>query len=199
MKRDRHRIAARVVQRRPVILTSHEPAAPAPAERRRLPDVDVVALDNSGLDRPRHAPPPAAPQREPVRLEPRPPRLPDDRLEADVDDLSGLAAEIWTETAAVADDDVEITAAPPARKAVEKTPAGRGLYVFVAAQMHAIQHAKKAKTARGARKTLIRTVAQARRSVRKHWPDFAAALDGAIRHALLNPAPMPPPPQEPGS
>ncbi len=73
------------------------------------------------------------------------------------------------------------------RKQIGRTLRGAGLYLFVAAGMHAAGTAKKAKGRAAARRKMVEEAGRARCSVAAHYPDCLPAFDAALRHALLTP------------
>ena len=170
----------------------------ADVERKTLPSNAVATLDNGparqerrGREQPRrthnardHRPKPtdgAGP-----RLE-----LPAERnrVAAAETELADEAAEIWREIAAATTE--EMPTRGKVRKQIGRTVKRRGLYMFVAAGMHASQNAKKAKGRAAARRKTIDEAARCRQGVRKEYPEHLDAFDGALRHALANPAPLP--------
>ena len=185
------RVALSASDRRRVSLTSHE-AAGGPVERRVLPAAAVASLDNGALRRV-----PAA-RRRPKRCGvgdlplPAPePELPPeaDRLAVPETDLTGEAAEVWRDVIAAGDGDA--LKRGKARKQIGRTLRGAGLYLFVSAGMHAAGTAKKAKGRAAARRSVVAEVIRGRRAVAAHYPEALPAFDAALRHALVNPAPLP--------
>ena len=183
------RVALSAADRRRVSLTSHEAAA-GPVERLTLPA--VASLDNGALRRD-----PAA-RRRPKRCGvgdlplPAPePELPPeaDRLAVPETDLTGEAAEVWRDVIAAGDGDA--LKRGKARKQIGRTLRGAGLYLFVSAGMHAAGTAKKAKGRAAARRSVVDEAGRGRRAVAAHYPEALPAFDAALRHALVNPAPLP--------
>ena len=179
-------------------------------ERRALPTAAVATLDNGVLRRvsrtrrqsrpPRGDPSPAAPDQGAYEAgaslpQPTPtpaaPELPPeaDRLAAPAAALEGDAADVWRKV--IADVDGDTLKRGKARKQIGRTLRGGGLYLFVASGMHAATAAKKAKGRAAARRKTVEEAGRARRSVAAHYPDCLPAFDAALRHALVNPAPLP--------
>ena len=140
------RVALSAADRRRVSLTSHEAAAGPGGTAGDVPAAAVASLDNGALRRD-----PAA-RRRPKRCGvgdlplPAPePELPPeaDRLAVPETDLTGEAAEVWRDVIAAGDGDA--LKRGKARKQIERTLRGAGLYLFVSAGMHAAGTAKKAK------------------------------------------------------
>ncbi len=204
-------LSARDVRR--VGLTAHASRAVA-VERRALPAAAVATLDNGVLRRmsrpPRKSlphggdssPAAAAPDQEAYEAgaslpQPAPapaaPELPPeaDRLAAPEAALEGDAADVWRDVIAVVDNDDTLKRGK-VRKQIGRTLRGAGLYLFVAAGMHAAGTAKKAKGRAAARRKTVGEAGRARCSVVAHYPDCLPAFDAALRHALVNPAPLPP-------
>ena len=204
-----------------VTLTQHE-GAPVAVERRVLPHQDVARLDNSGssstpasissrvvtgdtstsngsLERPRRPRPARKETGGKGTPAPRPiPSVPDippdaDRVGVAESDLTGPAADTWADVLAAADG--EPLERGKARKQIARTLRGKGLYLFVAAGMHSAAHAKKAKGRAAARRKTVEEAARGRRSVAAHWPEHLPLFDAALRHAMLHPKPLPPPPE----
>ena len=201
-------LSARDVRR--VGLTAHASRSVA-VERRTLPAAAVATLDNGVLRRvprpPRQSlphggdpsPAAAAPDQEAYGagaslLQPAPaaPELPPeaDRLAVPEAALEGDAADVWRDVIAVVDNDT--LKRGKVRKQIGRTLRGAGLYLFVAAGMHAAGTAKKAKGRASARRKTVEEAGRARCSVAAHYPDCLPAFDAALRHALVNPAPLPP-------
>ena len=180
-------------------------------ERRALPTPVVATLDNGVLRRvsrsPRKSPQPggnpspaapnqgayetgpsSVPQPEPV---PAAPELPPeaDRLAAPATVLESDAAEVWRDVIAVGGGDT--LKRGKVRKQIGRTLRGAGLYLFVASGMHAARSAKKAKGRAAARRKTVEEAGRARRSVAAYYPACLPAFDAALRHALVNPAPLP--------
>ena len=204
MTRPRGRLARQVAlaasDRRRVTLAHYE--APVAVERRVLPHQDVASLDNGPLERPRRPRPRPARGRTdaertstppPNRIEPDEPDIPPDadRVGAAESDLAGSAAAVWSDVFAVADG--EPLERGKTRKQIDRTVRGKGLYLFVAAGMHSVATAKKAKGRAAARRKTVEEAARGRRSVAAHWPEHLPLFDAALQHALLHPAPLPPP------
>ena len=181
------RVALSASDRRRVSLTSHE-AAGGPVERRVLPAAAVASLDNGALRRSHRDPRPAEPG---PGLAAGAPELPPeaDRLAVPEADLSGDAAEVWRDVIAAGDGDA--LKRGKARKQIGRTLRGAGLYLFVSAGMHAAGTAKKAKGRAAARRSVVAEVIRGRRAVAAHYPEALPAFDAALRHALVNPAPLP--------
>ena len=188
------------------------PASRAVAvQRRALPAAAVATLDNGVLRRvprppgqslpPGGDPSPPAPDQgayeagsplgQPA-LAPAAPELPPeaDRLAASEAALEGDAADVWRDVIAAVDGDT--LKRGKVRKQIGRTLRGAGLYLFVAAGMHAAGTAKKAKGRASARRKTVEEAGRARCSVAAHYPDCLPAFDAALRHALVNPAPLPP-------
>ena len=201
-------LSARDVRR--VGLTAHASRAVA-VERRALPTAAVATLDNGVLRRvsrtprkplpPGGDPSPAAPDQGaceagPSLTQPAPspaaPELPPeaDRLAAPEAALEGDAADVWRDVIAAGDGDT--LKRGKVRKQIGRTLRGAGLYLFVSAGMHAAGTAKKAKGRAASRRKTVEEAGRARCSVAAHYPDCLPAFDAALRHALANPAPLPP-------
>ena len=180
------RVALSASDRRRVSLTSHE-AAGGPVERRVLPAAAVASLDNGALRRSHQDPRPAEPGPGLADAPELPPEA--DRLAVPEADLSGDAAEVWRDVIAAGDGDT--LKRGKVRKQIGRTLRGVGLYLFVAAGMHAAGTAKKAKGRAAARRTTVDEAGRGRRSVAAHYPEALPAFDAALRHALVNPAPLP--------
>ena len=180
------RVALSASDRRRVSLTSHE-AAGGPVERRVLPAAAVASLDNGALRRSHRDPRPAEPGPGLADAPELPPEA--DRLAVPEADLSGDAAEVWRDVIAAGDGDT--LKRGKVRKQIGRTLRGVGLYLFVAAGMHAAGTAKKAKGRAAARRTTVDEAGRGRRSVAAHYPEALPAFDAALRHALVNPAPLP--------
>ena len=204
MTRPRGRLARQVAlaasdRRRRVTLTHHE--APVAVERRVLPRQDVARLDNGPLERPRRPRP--APRRtgaEQMWTAPPTPAEPDippdaDRVGAVKSDLTGDAAAVWADVLAVAEG--EPLERGKTRKQIDRTLRGKGLYLFVAAGMHSAATAKKAKGRAAARRKTVEEAARGRLSVAAHWPEHLPFFDAALRHAMLHPKALLPPPAAP--
>ena len=204
-------LSARDVRR--VGLTAHARRRAGEVERRVLPTAAVATLDNGVLRRvsrtPRKSlphggdssPAAAAPDQEAYGagaslLQPAPapaaPELPPeaDRLAVPEAALEGDAADVWRDVIAAVDGDT--LKRGKVRKQIGRTLRGAGLYLFVAAGMHAAGTAKKAKGRAAARRKTVEEAGRARCSVAAHYPDCLPAFDAALRHALVNPAPLPP-------
>ena len=184
------RVALSASDRRRVSLTSHE-AAGGPVERRVLPAAAVASLDNGALRRvPAARPKPRGVGDLPVEPGPGPELPPEaDRLAVPETDLTGEAAEVWRDVIAAGDGDA--LKRGKARKQIGRTLRGGGLYLFVSAGMHAAGTAKKAKGRAAARRSVVAEVIRGRRAVAAHYPEALPAFDAALRHALVNPAPLP--------
>ena len=200
-------LSARDVRR--VGLTAHASRAVA-VERRALPTAAVATLDNGVLRRvsrtpgkslppggdPSPAPDQGAYEAGPSHGQPAPapaaPELPPeaDRLAVPEAALEGDAADVWRDVIAAVDNDT--LKRGKVRKQIGRTLRGAGLYLFVAAGMHAAGTAKKAKGRAAARRKTVEEAGRARCSVAAHYPDCLPAFDAALRHALVNPAPLPP-------
>ena len=200
-------LSARDVRR--VGLTANASRA-VEVERRALPAAVVATLDNGVLRRvprpPRESlphggdssPAAAAPDQDAGAslLQPAPapaaPELPPeaDRLAAPEAALEGDAADVWRDVIAAVDGDT--LKRGKVRKQIGRTLRGAGLYLFVASGMHAAGTAKKAKGRAAARRKTVEEAGRARCSVAAHYPDCLPAFDAALRHALVNPAPLPP-------
>ena len=201
-------LSARDVRR--VGLTAHARRRAGEVERRVLPTAAVATLDNGVLRRvsrtPRKSlphggdPSPPAPDQGayeagPSLAQPAPtpaaPELPPeaDRLAAPEAALEGDAADVWRDVIAAVDGDT--LKRGKVRKQIGRTLRGAGLYLFVAAGMHAAGTAKKAKGRAAARRKTVEEAGRARCSVAAHYPDCLSAFDAALRHALVNPAPLP--------
>ena len=199
-------LAARDVRRVGLTMTAHASRA---MDRRVLPTADVATLDNGVLRRvsrtpgkslsPGGDPSPAAPdqgaglslpQPEPQPEPPPAPELPPeaDRLAAPAAALEGDAADVWQDV--IADGAGDTLKRGKVRKQIGRTLRGEGLYLFVAAGMHAAGAAKRAKGRAAARRKAVEEAGRARRSVAAHYPDCLPAFDAALRHALANPAPL---------
>ena len=103
--------------------------------------------------------------------------------------LESDAADVWRDVIAGAVGDT--LKRGKVRKQIGRTLRGAGLYLFVAAGMHAAGTAKKAKGRAAARRKTVEEAGRARCSVAAHYPDCLSAFDAALRHALVNPAPLP--------
>ena len=188
-------LSARDVRR--VGLTAHASRAVA-VERRVLPAAAVATLDNGVLRRVSRSPGKSLPHGEagPSLGQPAPapaaPELPPeaDRLAVPEAALEGAAADVWRDVIAAVDGDT--LKRGKVRKQIGRTLRGAGLYLFVAAGMHAAGTAKKAKGRAAARRKTVEEAGRARCSVAAHYPDCLSAFDAALRHALANPAPLPP-------
>ena len=111
-----------------------------------------------------------------------------DRLAVPEAALEGDAADLWRDVIAAVDGDT--LKRGKVRKQIGRTLRGAGLYLFVAAGMHAAGTAKKAKGRAAARRKTVEEAGRARCSVAAHYPDCLPAFDAALRHALVNPAPL---------
>lgn len=176
-------------------------------ERRALPTAAVATLDNGVLRRVSRThrkslqhggDSPAAPNQRAYEAGPSQPELPPaapelppeaDRLAAPAAVLEGDAADVWRDVIAAGDGDT--LKRGKVRKQIGRTLRGAGLYLFVASGMHAAKAAKKAKGRAAARRKTVEEAGRARRSVAAHYPDCLPAFDAALRHALVNPAPLP--------
>ena len=165
------RVALSASDRRRVSLTSHE-AAGGPVERRVLPAAAVASLDNGALRRSHRDPRPAEPGPGLADAPELPPEA--DRLAVPEADLSGDAAEVWRDVIAAGDGDT--LKRGKVRKQIGRTLRGVGLYLFVAAGMHAAGTAKKAKGRAAARRTTVDEAGRGRRSVAAHYPEALPAF-----------------------
>ena len=105
------------------------------------------------------------------------------------------AAAVWADVLTVADG--ELLERGKTRKQIDRTLRGKGLYLFVAAGMHSAATAKKAKGRAAARRKTVEEAARGRLSVAAHWPEHLPFFDAALRHAMLHPKPLLPPPAPP--